>query len=211
MAGEVKATAEAARQVKIAAQRLFAERGVDGVTVRDIADAAGQKNRAVVGYYFGSKEQLVKELVAEGAEKINRTRNRKLDELEAKGGFAVRDVVELLIHTSFMDDDAGEQTYLRFIAMLNMSHRALFLSVLAGRGDTGYQRCLKHLHRLLPHLPPEKRQQRFVFLGRYLTAVLSSRESVLADQSREHAMWNSPDTLDHFAQTVTAMLESPAD
>jgi AcrR family transcriptional regulator len=47
-----------------AAQSLFAKRGFDGVGVRDIADMVGV-NPALVIRYFGSKEQLFAEVVAE--------------------------------------------------------------------------------------------------------------------------------------------------
>jgi AcrR family transcriptional regulator len=40
------------------AERLFAERGFDGTSVRDIADEAGI-NVAMISYYFGSKEKLM--------------------------------------------------------------------------------------------------------------------------------------------------------
>ena len=71
---------EAAEHLKAVALKLFAERGIDGVTVRQIAEAAGQKNHAAVGYYFGSKEDLVRELIVDGARLIDDQRNRWLDE-----------------------------------------------------------------------------------------------------------------------------------
>lgn len=48
------------KQVHImeAAERLFADKGFDGSSVRDIAEAAGV-NLAMISYYFGSKEKLM--------------------------------------------------------------------------------------------------------------------------------------------------------
>ena len=46
--------------------QFVARRGVDGVTVREIVAASGQKNHGSLTYYFGSKEELVRELVARG-------------------------------------------------------------------------------------------------------------------------------------------------
>ena len=46
------------------AEELFAQKGYDGSTVRDIALAAGV-NLAMISYYFGSKEKLIETLFAE--------------------------------------------------------------------------------------------------------------------------------------------------
>jgi AcrR family transcriptional regulator len=43
------------------AEDLFADKGFDGATVRDIAEAAGV-NVAMISYYFGSKEKLMESL-----------------------------------------------------------------------------------------------------------------------------------------------------
>ena len=45
-----------------AARRLFAEKGFDGVSVKDLANATGH-NAALVNYYFKSKEGLYRECV----------------------------------------------------------------------------------------------------------------------------------------------------
>lgn len=46
-----------------AAEQLFAEKGFDGTSVRDIAARAGV-NLAMISYYFGSKEKLLAALIA---------------------------------------------------------------------------------------------------------------------------------------------------
>jgi AcrR family transcriptional regulator len=46
------------------AEELFAHRGYEGTTVRDIAQAAGV-NLAMISYYFGSKEKLIEMLFKE--------------------------------------------------------------------------------------------------------------------------------------------------
>jgi AcrR family transcriptional regulator len=88
-------------RLKTAAQRLFAERGIDGVSVRDIVAAAGARNGASIHYHFGAKEALVQELVLEGAQRIDLRRNAALDSLENDGGpRCVAEVVRLLVETA---------------------------------------------------------------------------------------------------------------
>lgn len=50
-----------------AAEELFAEKGFDGTSVRDISDKAGV-NLAMISYYFGSKEKLLETLFTYRAE-----------------------------------------------------------------------------------------------------------------------------------------------
>lgn len=42
-----------------AAERLFAERGLDHVSTREILDAAGQKNQSALQYHFGDRNGLL--------------------------------------------------------------------------------------------------------------------------------------------------------
>lgn len=49
-------------QILIAAEELFADKGLDGTSVRDIAHKAGV-NLAMISYYFGSKEKLFEALI----------------------------------------------------------------------------------------------------------------------------------------------------
>lgn len=204
-----KPRSEAARHLKQVACRLFAERGVDGVTVREIAEAAGQKNHAAVGYHFGSKEALIRELVLDGAMLIDARRNAMLDELERCQRITVRGVCEVLIRTSIELDGSGlEDSYNRFVVMLSMTHRDVLMAALGGRWNAGYQRCLDHLRRLMPTLPPARQSERLVFVGAYLGSVLAGREAALADASRDHPTWGSPGALENLAATMAAIVEA---
>jgi len=49
----------AALKIVVAAERLFAQHGIDGVSLRQIATAAGSANNSAVHYYFGSKRGLI--------------------------------------------------------------------------------------------------------------------------------------------------------
>ena len=51
-------------RIAIAAGEIFAERGFDGTTVRDICQRAGA-NVAAVNYYFGDKQRLYVEAVVQ--------------------------------------------------------------------------------------------------------------------------------------------------
>jgi AcrR family transcriptional regulator len=45
------------------AERLFAERGLDGVSLRQIATEAGTSNNSAVRYHFGSKDALIATII----------------------------------------------------------------------------------------------------------------------------------------------------
>ncbi len=196
-------------QLKAVALKLFAEHGVDGVTVRQIAQAAGQKNHAALTYHFGSKEALVRELIVDGARAIDARRNAALDAAVLAGGpSTVCEVMEILVETS-IDPDPPKwgECYNRFVVGLQLSDRALFMDALAGQWNSGYQRCLEIVRTLVDDVPANALNQRLVFMGGALGGILAGRETELADQSRLHPMWSHPDTLHQVAKALAAIIQ----
>jgi len=198
--------------LKIEARRLFAHRGYDGVSVRDIVLAARQRNSGSLHYYFGTKDELARELVADGARLIDDRRNRALDEIEARGGPRhLRQVIECLVWPS--TDLAGdgkhppkEDTYIRFITMLQMSHRQMFLDALEGKWASGYERALGHIRRFLHDIDPELVNQRLMLMSMYLRVAMSSREAAL-EGGKPHRVWSAEATMENLIDTIEGMLK----
>jgi AcrR family transcriptional regulator len=65
------------------AMRLIASQGTAATTLKQISDAAGNRNKSAVGYYFNSKEGLVAAVVKRLREDLAPAYRETLDELES--------------------------------------------------------------------------------------------------------------------------------
>ncbi|MFL0585350.1 TetR/AcrR family transcriptional regulator [uncultured Sphingomonas sp.] len=199
-------------ELKRAARRLFAERGIAAVGMREIVEAAGQRNAAAVHYYFGSKDDLLRELVVEGADLIDASRMTMLDEAEAKGEMSLRDVVRaLVVPNAELQGETGEgETYFRFMTSMQTERRQMFDEWAGGEHSEGYVRCLAHFHRLLAHLPHALVNQRLLFAGLSLRTLLAGREAARdAGAGPDHPYWGEPVALEGMIDAVEAILIGP--
>lgn len=196
-------------RIKMTARRLFALRGIHGVTTREIVAATGQKNGGSLHYYFRTKDILVRELIVDGAKLIDDRRNALLDGIERDAGpCGVRTILGILVwpSTELGEVPGEEDTYLRFISNLGLQERELLSETLAGRWNGGYQRCLAHLRRLNVSVPDAIFEQRLVFLSLSLRAIMAAREAAL-DHRREHRrFWTAPETMENLLDTLEAMV-----
>jgi AcrR family transcriptional regulator len=99
------------KQVNImeAAEDLFAEKGFNGTSVRDIADKA-QVNLAMISYYFGSKEKLLEALFAFRSEAMK----VKLEGIIGKPGTAMERVYLLI--DNYIEKIFSQQCFHRILA-----------------------------------------------------------------------------------------------
>ncbi|MER6514378.1 TetR family transcriptional regulator [Nonomuraea sp. NPDC001636] len=75
---------QAKEKILLAAERLFAERGLD-VSLREIAVAAGQGNHSAVQYHFDGKAGLIDALYAHRMTPLNERRRELIGDLRARG------------------------------------------------------------------------------------------------------------------------------
>src|SRR6201987_6029483 len=207
-----RATSEETRnQIKAAAQMLFARRGVDGVTVQEIVDAAGQRNNAALHYHFGSKEELILQMVVDGAAVLDERRREMLDEIEARGGpKSIREVMLVLVMPVIeLGEDERWRGYVRFTSNLQASDPKTLRDALNNRWNASYIECFDHFKRMLP-LPAALAEQRRSILTIYANAVLSAREAALESRNtRNSRLWGQSFTIENILDMLEAAIACP--
>jgi AcrR family transcriptional regulator len=132
--GHVARRSEETRALLIrTALELFADRGLDNVSLREIGVAARQGNNAVVHYYFGDRDGLFKAIVAE-LTTTNATLAADPRHLLPEGEASPRDLAAaLVLPLASMLEAHG--LYLEFIAavMVDVDRAQLLLSEPAAR------------------------------------------------------------------------------
>lgn len=104
-----------------AAERLFADKGLDGSSLRDITTAANV-NLAAVNYHFGSKNGLIEAVFARHLSPMNAARITLLDQVEDQAGEvppAIEAVLDAFIRPVVMHDleeYGGNDAFMRLMS-----------------------------------------------------------------------------------------------
>lgn len=201
--------AEATREAILdAAERLFAEHGVDNVSHRQISTAAGQGNNAAVGYHFGQTADLVRALVRRHSGPVERIRSRMLADVE--GSADIRDWAGCLVRPTAEHLDAlGNPTWwARVSAQLATDPRYRdSVAADAMESDT-LRRLVAGFRACVPDLPDTVRAER-TDMARLLTVhVFAEREAALAQgRPTPRATW--AETADGVGDALVGLWLAP--
>lgn len=197
--------------LKKAALRLFAQRGLEEVSIRDIQAAAGQKNNGSISYYFSSRDALIREIVADIAAVLDEDNNHRLDALEARGGpHDIRQVAEILLPVVQRPgiDKREAQYQLQFFTSVLITRRDLMFEATAG-ADRATRRCFAHIRRLAPTMPPEILRQRLQLMLLYALTAGASMEAGKTDDRNWHTLWDQRSAEPNLADTMAGMIMAP--
>jgi AcrR family transcriptional regulator len=174
----------------LAGERLFAEHGINGVSLRQINTGAGQKNSSAAHYHFGSKEALIKAIHSYRLERVNHRRHAWLEKLHADGKQDdVRAIVETIVHpiVEEIHETPGGSHYIRFLAQV-IGHPKIDLSDLwSKRIASGLDEASKLLKTANPHIPDTLMAQRFGLMWEQTIHALSDRERLREMSNRSAA------------------------
>lgn len=195
------------------AVKLFAERGIEGVSLNDINKAAGQRNKNATHYHFGSKEGLLQAILDKHEPPIAKRRDQLLDESEAQGDLTLRKVLRAVMQPMVekLDDPDGGADFVRFSAHLVITHTmaALHLNAPTFRIHS-VERIAQALDQQLGPLTPSVKFHRGIMLGVFLTHGLAEH-SRLRDTASPGADINQMTELfvSNLEDCLTAMMQAP--
>lgn len=191
----------------LAAERLFAEQGIEAVALRHVNQAANQRNMSAAHYHFGSREGLVSAVLMYRWPDLDRRRGQMLE--GRPGTRDVRFYLEAFILPLIEELTPREEGnyYLRF-----MQQYARF------RGDYTFARQFSpagvaiydHLERLIGYIPAEVRRLRIGYLINMIHAVLAIAEERLGkgEAMPGEIELTASNLIDMFASALTAPLSA---
>lgn len=149
------------------AEKLFAEKGIENVSLRQIVAASGHGNLSGAHYHFGTRDALILKLVERRMLIVNRMRNAVLDRVIADSAAdnlahivtqTVENLATVVTEFSWGRDYLLITAQALFIPRLQLEHA---VSKDAISGNERLARMLKHLMRHLSQGAIEQRYQMF--------------------------------------------------
>jgi AcrR family transcriptional regulator len=158
------------------AERLFAERGIDAVSIRDITRDA-DANSASIHYHFGSKAGLVAAILQWRAADVGARRAAWLDRIEAAESPTLRDVVEaFVVPTAEMaaDTAGGGRYHIGFLAAVLAHPESMPLVIEAF--EPSFDRIAASFARVTPQLPADVLELRLALAKDMVNRVIGQPE-----------------------------------
>jgi AcrR family transcriptional regulator len=111
-----------------AGERLFAARGIDGVSLREIMREAGVRNASALQYHFGNRDGLVRAIMDKHASSVHIARGALLDHVGTEPDPSLRSLARVFIDpliSKLNSDDGGPEFLQRAAQLVNRSNRII--------------------------------------------------------------------------------------
>ena len=186
------------------AERLFAEHGLQGISLRSINAEAGLSS-AALHYHFGSKGALVEALLERNMPALMRRRGELLGALDAlPRPPTTREVLSALLEPQVELLEQGGEAGIRYIRLIHrlQSDGDLDFELVIRRWPGGVSRLLPLLLRANPSLPRALVERRLAFAIDVMLPSLVKAPKAIGDELRRY--------LSELLDFLSGAFEAPA-
>lgn len=212
-----KAAGAEASQTRLAliyaAERLFAEQGLQRTSLRQINIEAGQRNESAIHYHFGSREAVILAILELRTRPVNEVRLQMLAAALTKAGeaplssSALAEVLVLPLARSITAAVEGNH-YVRFLTQLSLD-RAMRQRVSDGPHDTAVVQCVKEFGRSKPYYPAQIVRQRFVAASFLMNRMLAIVEEIMQTKKGRGAVLDHDARIANIVDMVVGIFDAP--
>ncbi len=155
-----------------AAARLFAERGVDNVSIAEIVRSAGQRNMSAVHYHFGSRDEILRAVLARHVPVLAERRRQLLARALERPPTDARVAAEAIVRpvTEFAQRGWRERAYLKIGSEISGAHDRAPTETRTLMAQTAGSDAWSLLRQRCPQVPRDlwraRRELCIVFIGR---------------------------------------------
>jgi AcrR family transcriptional regulator len=152
--------------IRAAAEELYAEHGINGVTTRALAERASV-NMAAVNYHFGNKDNLTLEVFRDVCRRTVIRRLESLDRIEAQAKATgtparIAEIVEAFVDAYVNEDDPQSGILLaEFVLKHRVEPNEWTRAIVAEELDELALRYIAALNAAAPHLTPREAHWRY--------------------------------------------------
>ena len=150
------------------AERLFAERGFDSVSLREINKAAKQKNTSATHYHFGTKERLIEAILDRRMPVADKRRLEMLHELKAaerKNDLYAIVRAQVIPLAEHLNTTEGWRNYIIVLSRLHNDRRMRVSQLISGKRGEGNRRVWELIKSTMVGMPSEVIEMRRELLG----------------------------------------------
>jgi AcrR family transcriptional regulator len=191
-------------QIIRSAEQLFATKGIDGVSLREINRAAGQRNSSALQYHFGDRNSLLRAVLDKHRADTEPRRHALLDQYEADRVDDLRSLAAALVSplAAKLADPDGGRAYLQINCDVYTRQRS-HVDDLVPRRDP--RSSMRRWHQLLDPLVPE--EEKTVLYSRFPAirfAFVELARRAVARPRRDDQLFTS-----HLTDLVAVLLAAP--
>ncbi len=170
-----------------AAETIFARDGIDGASLREIADSAGNRNHNAVQYHFGSREALMQAVFDYRMEQMEERRGIMLDAARGKGKLGdLRTLVEIIFLPQIeLIDAQGDYAYAGFLNSYLLRYQGERFGDFGEQLAPNIEKTLGHLRDVLSDLPEATAQRRLITACFMFLNILVSYTRGLRNETQE--------------------------
>jgi AcrR family transcriptional regulator len=189
----------------LAGEIAFAEAGIHGASLREIASKAGQGNHFAVQYHFGSRESLVEAIFDYRMEQMEQCRGRMLVAAEMSGRLKdARTLINIVLLPQLELQDAdGNHSYARFLSQFLLDNNSTKFGDFGAKLPPNLERSLVLLRARLDYLPAEVAQRRLISASLMFLNILVRHHGVVSlDDNAESFGAALEDTMEQIVASL---------